>query len=251
MGMRPIVVKLSSQFDNIMPLAKVIAGAMRCGKRIVVVAGGAVKRGLSLHGLTTITATTLQMQAAAGVGQLMMMSAWTDCLGELGIWVAQLQLTHHVLDDPTNNIAQVIEQILDWGQLPVANGLDTVTNEETVQTGKISENSGIASRLAVLIKAETLALLGMQPCIFTSNPVDDPAAKPIREVTDPSDAFLDQFPEENAQNGSFGGNRRNVESCLYAARRGVKVFVAQATRENLEQILGGDEVGTIFRPNGS
>ena len=48
----------------------------------------------------------------------------------------------------------------------------------------------------------------------------------------------------------FGGIRANVESCLYAARRGVKVVVASGrNHKNLPRILRGEEIdATVFRP---
>jgi len=246
--MATYVVKISSQLTwNIPAYASPILKAMR-RNRVVVVSGGAVRRGIEAAGLTMATATTLQMQAAAGPGQLELMKEWQACCGDTKI--AQFLYTHHLFDDPTNNIREVIDQALDMGMLPVANGLDTVTNEETRLTAKVSENSGVASRLAVILEADTLVMLGNQPYIYDSSPETNPFAQPIREVIDLSDEFLEQFPKEEAQDGSFGGIRANVESCLYAARRGVKVVVTSGrNHKNLPRILRGEEVtGTVFRP---
>ena len=247
--MKTYVVKISSQLTrNIQPYASAIIEAMRRDDGVVAVSGGAIWRGLDLLGLSMATATTLEMQAVAGIGQIELMKQWQGCCGETR--VAQFLYTHHDFDDPANNIPEVINQAIGMGMLPVANSPDTVTSQETRLTAKVSENSGVASRLSVVIEADTLAMLGTQPYIYTADPRKNHDARPIHEVIDLSDVFLEQFPKEEAQDGSFGGIRANVEACLYAARRGVKVVVASGLNlKNLPRILRGEEVvGTVFQP---
>lgn len=246
--MKRCVIKLSSQLTvrRVWPYVRIITEAMRQGDQLLVVAGGAVKRGSRMLGFGELT--TLQKQAAAGIGQPKMMESWTKSGREFGMHVAQLQYTHHDILNPENNIRQVIEQYFEWGVICIANANDVAIDEETRLTAKVSENSALARLLAETIEADTLILLGVQSGVYTVDPELDPSAQLIREVTDLSDSFLEQFSDEAAE-GSFGGMKTNAANCLQAARAGIKVIVTKGVPpNNLRLILNGQEMGTVFRP---
>lgn len=244
-----IVVKLSSQLTvkSVWPYAKIIAEAMDCGNRFVVVSGGAVKRGLKLRGLEN--PTVLQQQAAAGLGQIGMMGGWLKSALQGHYQVAQLQYTHRDLEDPNCNADQVIAEYFEWGDvLPIVNANDVAIDEETRLTAQVSENSALASLLARKIGADKLIMLGLREGIYTDDPETCPDACLISEVTDLSDDFVNRFSDK-ATEGSFGGAKTNVASCVLAARAGIPVTVASGLEpNNLRRILSGEKIGTFFRP---
>ena len=245
-----MVIKLSSQLvaTQVWRYCRIIADAIKNGCEIVVVSGGAVKRGMETLHITNLS--TLDQQAASGIGQVELMKVWSKSARKYGLYTAQIQYTHHDLLDPNSNISAVIQRYFDWGRvLPVANGNDVAIDEEARLTSKVSENSGLAQLLARRINADLLVLLGLQKGIYTTDPRIDHDAQLIREVTDLSDGFLDQFSDSTPENGSFGGIKTNVENCLIAARAGIKVIVASGRPpQNLRRILEGKELGTVFRP---
>ncbi len=245
-----IVIKVSSQLvaTQVWRYCQIIADAINNGCEIVVVSGGAVKRGMGALQITN--SSTLDQQAASGIGQVELMKVWSKSAKKSNLHVAQLQYTHHDLLDSASNISAVIQRYFDWGQiLPIANGNDVAIDEETRLTSRVSENSALAQLLANRINADLLVILGLQKGVYTSDPRLDRHAELIREVTDLSDAFLDQFSDSTPESGSFGGIKTNVENCLIAARAGIKVIVASGRPpSNLGRILNGEEIGTIFRP---
>lgn len=243
------VVKISSQLTTkgIWAFVDIFSEAMKRGDNVVVVAGGAVKSGSEMIGLNN--PSVLQKQAAAGIGQTKMIANWQMSAYVFGLCVAQLLYTHRDILDPNCNIEEVINEYFAWGDiLTIANGNDVVIDEETRLTALVSENSGLASLLAQRIKADKLVMLGVQEGIYTADPKLDPKAKLIREVTDLSDSFIEKFSDEAAE-GSFGGAKTNVDSCVKAARAGIEVVVASGIdANNLRRILNGQKIGTFFQP---
>ena len=109
-------------------LADVIADVRRRGTEVVLVSSGAIAAGLAPLGLKRRPRGLAAQQAAASVGQGLLVHRYTEELARHGVVVGQVLLT---LDDVTRrshyrNAHQTFAKLLELGVLPIVNENDTV-----------------------------------------------------------------------------------------------------------------------------
>ena len=91
----------------------------RTGRRVIVVSSGAVASGLLPLGLRSMPRAIVEKQAAAAVGQQVLMQAWADALRKEHVTVAQVLLTADDLDHRTRylNARHTLQTLLHHGVL--------------------------------------------------------------------------------------------------------------------------------------
>lgn len=157
-------------------VAQDIAALRGSGKQIAIVSSGAVARGLQQLGLKRSARLAIK-QAAAAVGQPLLMQSWAAALSPFGIPTAQLLLT---LDDTESrrrwlNARATMEVILAQGALPVINENDTVATEEL----RYGDNDRLSARVAQMIKSDLLILLSDVDGLYTGDPARDRSAQHV------------------------------------------------------------------------
>ncbi len=120
-----------------------VAKLHRDGKEVVLVSSGAIAAGLAPLGLKTRPTDLTSQQAAASVGQGLLMARYTDSFNRFKITTSQILIT---LDDITNtahfeNIKEVVNSLLKLKVVPVINENDTVGTEEI----RYGDNDGLAA----------------------------------------------------------------------------------------------------------
>ena len=132
-------------------LADVIADVRRGGAEVVLVSSGAIAAGLAPLGLKRRPRGLAAQQAAASVGQGLLVHRYTEELARHGVVVGQVLLT---LDDVTRrshyrNAHQTFAKLLELGVLPIVNENDTVATSEI----RFGDNDRLAALVAQLIGA--------------------------------------------------------------------------------------------------
>src|SRR3546814_7868810 len=96
-------------------------------------------------------------QAAAAVGQNVLMWRYQTSLDRYGILAGQVLLTAGDLENPTHrsNAQRAMERLLDLRILPIVNENDTVATQEI----RFGDNDRLAALVAELIGADLLVLL--------------------------------------------------------------------------------------------
>jgi glutamate 5-kinase len=148
-------------------LAEDIASLRSGGRQIILVSSGAIALGRGRLGLEK-NARLDEKQAAAAVGQSLLMQAWEQALSPLGMIPAQLLLTR---DDTERrrrwlNARATVEALLKLGAVPVVNENDTVATEEI----RYGDNDRLAARTAQLARADLLILLSDVDGLYTDDP---------------------------------------------------------------------------------
>ena len=138
-------------------LADVIADVRRGGAEVVLVSSGAIAAGLAPLGLKRRPRGLAAQQAAASVGQGLLVHRYTEELARHGVVVGQVLLT---LDDVTRrshyrNAHQTFAKLLELGVVPVVNENDTVATTEI----RFGDNDRLAALVAHLVHADVLVLL--------------------------------------------------------------------------------------------
>ncbi|HJE50850.1 MAG TPA: glutamate 5-kinase [Tessaracoccus flavescens] len=220
-------------------LAELISAKHRAGARIVLVTSGAIAAALGPLGLRRRPRDLETQQAAAAVGQGLLIRAYTDAFAEHGLMAAQLLLTvEDVLRPRTyRNALNTISRLFRLGVIPIVNENDTVATHEI----RFGDNDRLAALTAHLVRAEALLLMSDVDGLYTAHP-ETPGAEKLTRVDDISTLAVDT--SRVGSKVGTGGMRTKVQAADIATQAGVNVVLAHA--DHLAEALDGAEVGTYF-----
>jgi glutamate 5-kinase len=223
-----------------------LAAARLSGRQLVLVSSGAIAAGLAPLGLPRRPRDLATQQAAASVGQGLLVHSYTQSFARHGLTVGQVLLTSDdiVRRAHYRNAARTLHRLLDLGVVPVVNENDTVATDEIT----VGDNDRLAALVAHLVQADLLVLLSDVDGIYDGNPAN-PASHIVRAVRTPAD--LAGVPLGRARSSGLGrgGMITKVEAATIAVAAGVTAIVTSATR--VREVLEGADVGTVFHPVGS
>ncbi|MGH2784179.1 MAG: glutamate 5-kinase [Actinomycetota bacterium] len=221
-------------------LASELGRARRKGISCVLVSSGAIAAGLDPLGLKRKPGDIPTLQAAASVGQGVLMHSYQRAFARRKMKVGQVLLTQ---DDFIRrkgylNARAALTRLLALGVVPIVNENDTVAVEEI----RFGDNDRLAALVANLVHADLLVILSDVEGIHASDPSRG-GTEVIAEIEDLA-ALPVQRPTAGSHVGS-GGIVSKIEAAKIATASGVGVVVANARRENvLSHILAGKPVGT-------
>ncbi len=230
-------------------LAGQVARLAEGGRQVLLVSSGAVATGRSKMGLMGAALTIPQKQAAAAMGQAGLMQAYEEAFEAHGKKAAQVLLTADDLRHRTRyeNARNTLDQLLDWGAIPVVNENDTVAVDEI----KLGDNDNLAAMLTNLLGAELLIILTNVEGVLDADPRQNPAARRI-PVVDRVEAGL--LTAASGQPGAvgLGGILSKVRSADKVARCGAHTIVADGRMDDvLDRLRAGEDLGTLFLPRPS
>jgi glutamate 5-kinase len=162
-------------------LAADVAKLRARGQEVVIVSSGAIALGRRQLGLPPGKLKLEESQAAAAVGQIRLAHAWKEVLEQRDFAVAQVLLTLGDTEVRRRylNARNTLETLLRLGAIPVINENDTVATAEI----RYGDNDRLAARVAQMASADCLVLLSDVDGLYTADPVVDPKARHIPEVT--------------------------------------------------------------------
>lgn len=231
--------------DRISDLVDVLAAVRGRGADVVLVSSGAIAAGLSPLGLRRRPTALAAQQAAASVGQGLLVHRYTEELRRHGVTAAQVLLT---VDDVTRrshyrNASQTFEQLLEYGALPIVNENDTVATSEI----RFGDNDRLAALVAHLVHADLLVLLSDVDGLYDAPPTR-PGAALISEVGSLAELDGVTIGKVGAAGVGTGGMVTKVEAARIAVEAGIPVVLTSA--ERAPQALAGEPVGTLFSATG-
>ncbi|AZS36929.1 Glutamate 5-kinase [Microbacterium lemovicicum] len=251
-GARRVVVKVGSSSisgDNaarIQPIVEALAEAHRRGTEVVLVSSGAIATGMPFLALDARPTDLATQQAAAAVGQNILIYRYQEALRPFAIVAGQVLLTAGDLENPAHrsNARRAMERLLGLRILPIVNENDTVATHEI----RFGDNDRLAALVAELIGADALVLLSDIECLYT-RPPDEPGAQPIRHVRFGDDLSQHEFGSVVVNSVGTGGAATKVSAARVAAAAGVGVLVTSA--DLVSEALRGADIGTWFDPDPS
>ncbi|MDN5636083.1 MAG: glutamate 5-kinase [Brevibacterium sp.] len=248
---RRIVIKVGSSslttLDGGLDEAKLIAltdviGAHRAaGHEVILVSSGAIAAGLEPMGLNKRPGDLATQQAAAGVGQGLLMAAYTRALGRYDLVPGQVLLSADDLIRRTRykNAQRAIDKLLALGTMPIVNENDAVATEEI----RFGDNDRLAALVAHLSHADALVLLSDVDALY-SGPPNLPESVRIEQVSSIADLGDIAIGGTGAAGTGTGGMATKVEAALMVADSGIPAVLTSA--ERISGVLGGEHVGTWF-----
>ena len=234
--------------EKVGALVDALATAHRDGRQVVLVSSGAIASGLGPLGLVRRPRDLATQQAAASVGQGLLVHRYTEAFAAHGITVGQVLLT---TDDVVRrghyrNAQRTFTRLLELGVLPVVNENDTVATEEI----RFGDNDRLAALVAHLVRAELLVLLSDVDGIYVGDPrlvaPGGTPAQPIAQVRDGGDLDGVRLGRGGGSGPGTGGMASKVAAAQIAAAAGIPAVVAAA--ESAGAVLAGGAVGTTFAP---
>lgn len=221
-----------------------LASVRQAGHEVILVSSGAVAAGFLKLGYPSRPVTTKGKQAAAAVGQSLLIQSYTEKFAAYDIVPAQLLLTR---DDFSNrerykNAFETINELLNREILPIINENDTVAVEELT----FGDNDTLSALVSGFLHADHLLILTDIDGVYDSNPHTNPDAKRYNFVETITDQMILETDETGSKFGT-GGMRSKLEAAKVAQSLGVATFIGTGHGPTkLLDILNGTGKGTYI-----
>ena len=226
-------------------LVKALVSVRASGTEVILVSSGAIAAGLAPLGLSERPKDLATQQAAASVGQGLLVHRYTDEFAVAGFTVGQVLLT---VDDVGRrahykNAQRTLNRLLEVGAIPVVNENDTVATDEI----RFGDNDRLAALVAHLVQADALILLSDVVGLYDADP-STPGAQLISDVVDASALDAVQLGGVGSRGVGSGGMVTKVEAAKLATSAGIPVILASASK--VKEVLAGAVEGTYFHATG-
>lgn len=225
-------------------LVDVLARRIDAGSQVTLVSSGAIASALTVLGLTGRPRELSMAQAAASVGQGLLMAHYTRAFATHKLHVGQVLLTVEdvIRRSHYRNAQSALNRLLDLGVVPVVNENDTVATHEI----RFGDNDRLAALVSHLTRADALLLLTDVDALY-DGPPSRPGSARVPLVTGPQDLDGLEITAPGSRVGT-GGMVTKVEAARIATGSGIPVLLTSA--ENAATALQGADVGTWFAPTG-
>jgi glutamate 5-kinase len=254
-GARRVVVKVGSSSlttlaggidpDRVRALVDTLGVVRNTGTELVLVSSGAIAAGLAPLGLARRPRDLATQQAAASVGQGLLVHRYTEGFARHGVTVGQVLLTVDEVTRRTHyrNAYRTLAKLLELGTLPIVNENDTVATSEI----RFGDNDRLAALVAHLVHADLLVLLSDVVGLYDGDP-SQPGTRMLSEVSGAEDLLGVQVGRSGRAGLGTGGMATKVEAARIATGAGIPVVLTSA--EQAHHALTGERVGTLFHPTG-
>jgi glutamate 5-kinase len=181
-------------------------------------------------------------QAAAAVGQGLLVHRYTEELAGHGLVAGQVLLT---ADDMTRrahyrNAHQTLAKLLELGVLPIVNENDTVATGEI----RFGDNDRLAALVAHLVHADLLVLLSDVDGLY-DGPPSAAGSRLVGEVALADDLAGLDIGRAGAAGLGTGGMRTKLDAARIATGAGIPVVLTST--EQAGAALAAEPVGTWFQ----
>ncbi|MDE3839006.1 glutamate 5-kinase [Bacillus methanolicus] len=224
-----------------------IAALRSEGHEVLLVSSGAVAAGFKRLGYPSRPVTIKGKQAAAAVGQSLLIQAYMEKFGEYGILPAQILLTRNDFSkkERYRNAYSTITELLERGIVPIINENDTVSVEELT----FGDNDMLSALVSGMVHADMLIILTDINGLYDSNPKKNRFAKRINILHEITDEMMAAAEGTGSKVGT-GGMLSKLTAAKTALALGVKVFIGRGKgRRKLLDILEGRGDGTYVGTN--
>ena len=218
------------------------------GREVIVVSSGSIALGRGR--LPNLGARLEDKQAAASVGQSLLMAAWSEALAPHGLIAGQVLLTR---DDTERrrrwlNARATVQALLAHGVVPIVNENDTVATEEI----RYGDNDRLAARTAQLARADLLVLLSDVDGLYTADPRRDANAAHLPLIESLTPDILAMGGGANADAGvGTGGMATKLAAAQIARSAGCATIIASGqTLSPLSAVRDGARATLIAAPDG-
>ncbi|MFB1049441.1 glutamate 5-kinase [Paraliobacillus sp. JSM ZJ581] len=255
MANKRVVIKIGSssltEQDGSLSLNKLqehtsaIAALMKQGEEVILISSGAISAGFRDLGYSSRPVTVSGKQAAAAVGQGLLIEAYAEAFKTYGIVSAQLLVTRDVFvhHQQFTNVYQTINELLKRSVIPIINENDSVAIEELT----FGDNDMLSALISGLVNADYLIMITDINGLYSENPTDNPDAIRYNQLEHVSDDLISQTSQKSSSKVGTGGMKSKLLAAQTALSLGVHAFVGVGQGENkFIDILNGSGDGTYI-----
>ncbi len=229
-------------------LARELSDLHNRGMEVILVTSGAIGIGLNRLGFSRRPKSIPEKQAAAAVGQGLLMHIYEKLFSEYGITVGQVLLTREDFSDRHRflNARNALFSLMGLGVIPIINENDTVAVDEI----KLGDNDTLAALVGGLVDAEILVLLSDVDGLYSGDPRSVSDAGLIPEVLEITGEMERQAGGSGSSLGT-GGMSTKLQAARIAMHSGCVMVLANASEKDVvRRIMAGEMIGTVFWPQG-
>ncbi len=222
-------------------LGKEILSLIRAKREVVLVSSGAIAFGMQTLGLKSRPRQLKQLQACAAIGQGKLMHAYESFFSKKKLHTAQILLTRDALEAGKRllNAKHTLDELFSLGILPIVNENDTVATEEIT----FGDNDQLSVRVAQLVEADLLVILSDVDGFYLKDGSRVCRVREWKQIEKLAVHLRDRRREN-----TVGGMRAKLAAARMAMQSGIPLLLVNGHEKGiLDRVLGGEEVGTLFR----
>ncbi len=239
----------SLNLDKMERLVRILTDLRNQGKDVVLVTSGAIAVGRKALGIPGRPTERSVKQACAAVGQASLMMVYQKLFAEYNQIAAQILMTKYTMmnDISRNNAKNTFMELFRMGVIPIVNENDTVSTEELDLD--FGDNDTLSAIVTALVEGDLLILLSDIDGLFTDDPHSNKEAKLITCVTQIDDELCG-MAKASTSNVGTGGMATKVSAAKIANASGADMVITNGDNvRNINHIIEGKEVGTLFQSN--
>jgi len=250
---KTIVIKIGSSsltdkqgkldIPNLKRIAKELAKLRKEGKNLILVTSGAIVCGSERLNIKGKPRTIPAKQAAAAVGQSLLMKEYIKAFNEHDITVAQVLLTRDAIANRERyvNARNTFSELLKMGVIPIVNENDTVSIDEI----KIGDNDTLSALVASLIGADILIMLTDVDGFMMK---DEDGELMVQHEVDEITKDIENAAKLPSTQAGTGGMITKIQAANICSHAGIIAAIGNSRKPNvIEDLLSGKKTGTIFK----
>ncbi|MBD8070523.1 glutamate 5-kinase [Bacillus sp. PS06] len=214
------------------------------GHEVVLVSSGAVAAGYRKLGCLDRPISLPEKQAAASIGQGLLIEAYSELFLSHGYVASQILITRGDFSDENryNNVRNTINVLLERGIIPIVNENDTVTIDRL----KFGDNDTLSAKVAGLLESDQLIILSDIDGLYDSDPRQNSEATLLDKVYEITPEIEAAAGGSGSEVGT-GGMKSKIDAVKIAMALGINTFLGKASHPNiLIDAVHQEAKGTYF-----
>ena len=227
-------------------IANQVAHLSKLGKTVIIVSSGAIGIGVAELKMQARPREIPLRQAAAAVGQNILMQEWMTAFNKHDLKVAQILLTYEAFSNRMTylNLRNSISALLDAGVVPIINENDPICVHEIEAT--FGDNDKLSAMVASKVEAELLVLLSDIDGLYNKNPKKNEDARLISTVENITPE-IESYGGSPTSTKGVGGMRTKIEAAKITSMAGCHMVIANSAIDDVViKVISGDNIGTLF-----
>ncbi|MBM7553793.1 glutamate 5-kinase [Thalassobacillus pellis] len=216
------------------------------GHEVLLVSSGAVAAGYRKLGCLSRPTTLPEKQAAASIGQGLLIESYSDLFLSHGYVASQILITRSDFSNENRyeNARNTINVLLERGIIPIINENDTITIDRL----KFGDNDTLSAKVAALVDADKLIILSDIDGLYDADPRKNKDAKLLEKVYEITPEIEAAAGDPGSAVGT-GGMKSKIDAFKITMASGISAFLGKANRPNVVyDAVYHDAVGTYFEP---